>query len=85
MGGTVQARVYVTLKRGVLDPQGKAVARSLKAMGFEEAEDVRLGKYIEITLGETDPARARTRLEEMCRRLLANTVIEDYRVEIVGG
>lgn len=81
----MQARVYVTLKRGVLDPQGKAVARSLKAMGYEETEDVRLGKYIEITLGETDPARARTRLEEMCRRLLANTVIEDYRIEIVGG
>lgn len=81
----MQARVYVTLKRGVLDPQGKAVARSLTAMGYEETEDVRLGKYIEITLGETDPARARTRLEEMCRRLLANTVIEDYRVEIVGG
>ena len=81
----MQARVYVTLKRGVLDPQGKAVARSLKAMGYEETEDVRLGKYIEITLGETDPARARTRLEEMCRRLLANTVIEDYRVEILGG
>lgn len=81
----MQARVYVTLKRGVLDPQGKAVARSLKAMGYEETEDVRLGKYIEITLGESDPARARTRLEEMCRRLLANTVIEDYRIEIVGG
>ena len=81
----MHARVYVTLKRGVLDPQGKAVARSLSTMGFEEVEDVRLGKFVEVRLDETDPARAKARLEEMCQRLLANTVIEDYRIELLGS
>jgi phosphoribosylformylglycinamidine synthase subunit PurS len=81
----MQARVYVTLKRGVLDPQGKAVARSLATMGYEEVQDVRLGKYVEVTLEETDPARAKERLTEMCQRLLANTVIEDFRIEILGS
>ena len=81
----MQARVYVTLKRGVLDPQGKAVARSLATMGYEEVQDVRLGKFVEVTLEETDPARAKERLTEMCQRLLANTVIEDFRIEIVGS
>jgi phosphoribosylformylglycinamidine synthase len=80
----MQARVYVTLKRGVLDPQGKAVARSLATLGFDEVEDVHLGKYIEVTLAQTSPEKARERLREMCERLLANTVIEDYRIEIVG-
>ncbi len=77
-----KVRVYVTLKRGVLDPQGSAVGRALRTMGYDEDEDVRLGKYIEVTLrdGET-PERARQRLDEMCRKLLANTVIEDYRFE----
>ncbi len=78
----MNARVYVTLKRGVLDPQGKAVARSLGALGFGEVEDVRLGKLIELRLEGKDPAAAKARLEEMCKRLLANTVIEDYRIEI---
>jgi phosphoribosylformylglycinamidine synthase subunit PurS len=75
-------RVYVTLKRGVLDPQGSAVGRALRSMGYEEVEDVRLGKYIEVTLkpGQSE-ADVRRRLEEMCRRLLANTVIEDFRFE----
>lgn len=81
----MHARVYVTLKRGVLDPQGKAVARSLTTMGYEEVRDVRLGKFIEVELNETDPARAKERLEEMCQRLLANTVIEDYRIEVFGS
>ncbi len=76
------ARVYVTLKSGVLDPQGKAVARSLAKLGFPEVEDVRLGKYIEVRLGAMDPAKAKARIEEMCRQLLANTIIEDYRVEL---
>ena len=75
-------RVYVTLKRGVLDPQGSAVGRALRSMGYDEVEDVRLGKYIEMTIRDgQDEAQARSRLEEMCRRLLANTVIEDYRFE----
>lgn len=81
----MQARVYVTLKRGVLDPQGKAVARSLSSMGYDEVNDVRLGKYIEVQLDEKDPARAKERLTEMCQRLLANTVIEDFRIEILGS
>ena len=78
-----QARVYVTLKRGVLDPQGSAVNRALHAMGYAEVEDVRLGKYIEVTLAEdASPQDERKRLEEMCRKLLANTVIEDYRIDL---
>lgn len=81
----MQARVYVTLKRGVLDPQGKAIARSLVSMGFDEVEDARMGKFIELSLGEGPADQARARLEEMCKQLLANTVIEDYRIEIVGA
>jgi phosphoribosylformylglycinamidine synthase PurS subunit len=77
------ARVYVTLKRGVLDPQGSAVNRALHAMGYGEVSDVRLGKFIEVTIDERAPeAEERKRLEEMCRKLLANTVIEDYRIEL---
>jgi len=79
------ARVYVTLKRGVLDPQGKAVARSLGSMGFDEVEDVRLGKFVELKLTDGTPEAAKARIEEMCKRLLANTVIEDYRIEIIGA
>jgi phosphoribosylformylglycinamidine synthase len=78
-----KARVFVTLKRGVLDPQGSAVNRALHAMGYGEVSDVRLGKLIEVTLDEGAPdAQAHARLEEMCKKLLANTVIEDYRIEL---
>ena len=74
----MKAKVYVTLKNGVLDPQGQAVQKTLARTGFEEVRDVRIGKYIELEVADgTPPAR----LEEMCRRLLANTVIEDFRVE----
>jgi phosphoribosylformylglycinamidine synthase PurS subunit len=77
------ARVYVTLKRGVLDPQGSAVGRALRTLGYDEVGDVRLGKYIEVSLREgADPSEERKRIEEMCRRLLANTVIEDFRIEV---
>jgi phosphoribosylformylglycinamidine synthase len=77
------ARGYVTLKRGVLDPQGSAVARGLRTMGYGEVEDVRLGKFIEVQLREgASPAEEKRRIEEMCKKLLANTVIEDYRVEL---
>lgn len=77
------ARVFVTLKRGVLDPQGSAVARSLHALGYDEVEDIRLGKYVEVTLREgASPEEERKRVEEMCRKLLANTVIEDFKVEL---
>ena len=78
-----KARVYVTLKRGVLDPQGSAVNRALHAMGYGEVSDVRLGKFIEVTLDDQKPeVEERGRLEEMCRKLLANTVIEDFRIEL---
>ncbi len=75
--------MFVTLKRGVLDPQGSAVNRSLHAMGYSEVSDVRLGKLIEVTLdGHGSDEDERKRLDEMCRKLLANTVIEDYRIEL---
>jgi phosphoribosylformylglycinamidine synthase subunit PurS len=78
-----KARVFVTLKRGVLDPQGSAVNRALHALGYAEVSDVRLGKLIEVTIDSTVPeAQERARLDEMCRKLLANTVIEDYRIEL---
>ncbi|MBS2032382.1 MAG: phosphoribosylformylglycinamidine synthase subunit PurS [Deltaproteobacteria bacterium] len=80
----MNARVYVTLKSGVLDPQGKAVARSLAGLGYSEVTDVRIGKVMELQLDGADPVAAKARLDEMCRRMLANTVIEDYRIEIVG-
>lgn len=75
-------RVYVTLKPGVLDPQGRAVARSLVGDGFQEVVDARVGKLIELDLDESDPARARSRVAEMCEKLLANTVIERYDIEL---
>lgn len=78
----MKARVYVTLKEGVLDPQGQAVVGTLGRLGYREVTDVRIGKYVEIELAEADAGRARERVEEMCRRLVANTVIENYRVEI---
>ena len=76
------ARVYVTPKRGILDPQGKAVQHSLHALGFAEVSDVRVGKYIEVRLRGGDPGPAGARVREMCERLLANGVIEDFRVEV---
>lgn len=78
----MKARVYVTLKEGVLDPQGEAVRRALGSLGFEGVTDVRQGKVIEIALEDTDRAAAEERVARMCEALLANTVIEDYRVEI---
>jgi phosphoribosylformylglycinamidine synthase PurS subunit len=81
----MHARVYVTLKPGILDPQGKAIQASLQALGFTGVEGVRLGKYLELALVESDPARARTQVEEMCRKLLANSVIETFRVDLIEG
>jgi phosphoribosylformylglycinamidine synthase len=78
----MKARVFVTLKSGVLDPQGQAVAKTLRRLGFDDVADVRIGKYVEISLGAADPAAAREQVTEMCRKLIANTVIEDFRVEI---
>jgi phosphoribosylformylglycinamidine synthase len=78
----MKARVHVTLKRGVLDPQGEAVRHALGTLGFGGVEYVRMGKVIELELAETDPEAARGRIGEMCEKLLANTVIEDYEVEL---
>ena len=78
----MKARIHITLKKGVLDPQGKAIAHALHGLGFDEAGDVRQGKFIEIELNENDAAKAKVRVEEMCKKLLANPVIEDYAVEI---
>lgn len=72
----------MTLKKGVLDPQGKAIGNALEHLGFAGVGDVRQGKYIEIDLQERDPLRAREQVEAMCTRLLANLVIEDYAVEL---
>lgn len=74
--------VHITLKGGVLDPQGKAIAHALGSLGFAGVADVRQGKFIEIVLQETDPAKARASVEAMCQRLLANTVIENYAIDL---
>ena len=79
----MKAIVKVTLKTGVLDPQGQAIQGALKGLGFDTVEDVRQGKWIEISLDETDRARAETAVTEMCDKLLANTVIESYTIELV--
>jgi len=78
----VKAKVHVTLKNGVLDPQGKAVAHALGSLGYAGINDVRQGKYIEIDLTEHDADAARETVERMCRDLLANTVIENFTVEV---
>ena len=78
----MKARVYVTLKPGVLDPQGQAVARALGRLGFAEVKDARIGKLIEMQLGD-DVKDVEGHLRQMCEKLLANTVIEEYRYEIV--
>ena len=78
----MKARIHISLKSGVLDPQGKAIGNALKALGFTGIGEVRQGKLIEIDLAESDPVAARAKVEEMCRQLLANPVIETYAVEI---
>jgi phosphoribosylformylglycinamidine synthase len=79
----MKARVFVTLKKGVLDPQGEAIRHALGTLGFDGVEGVRQGKVIDLDLAETDPAKAEDAAAEMCRKLLANTVIENYSVEIL--
>ncbi|WP_047152447.1 phosphoribosylformylglycinamidine synthase subunit PurS [Aneurinibacillus tyrosinisolvens] len=77
-----KAVVYVTLRESVLDPQGNAVQGSLHSLGFDEVKDVRIGKYMELELDVNSREAAEERLTEMCEKLLANTVIEDYRFEL---
>jgi phosphoribosylformylglycinamidine synthase len=78
----MKAKIHVTLKNGVLDPQGRAIAGALHSLGFPQVEDVRQGKYIEVQVKETDRKKAEAAVEKMCAGLLANTVIENYRYEI---
>jgi len=78
----MKATIRVTLKQGVLDPQGKAIENALAALGFDGVEDVRQGKFLELELDETDEAQARKEVERMCEKLLANTVIENYHIDL---
>lgn len=78
----MKARVFVTLKNGVLDPQGKAVQTALGTLGFDEVNAVRQGKVMDLDINETDRARAEQRITDMCEKLLANTVIENYAIEL---
>jgi phosphoribosylformylglycinamidine synthase subunit PurS len=78
----MKARVHVMPKPGVLDPQGKAISHALASLGFKGVGEVRQGKVIDLELSETDAAKAKTALEAMCSKLLANTLIESYRIEI---
>ncbi|MHA3978502.1 phosphoribosylformylglycinamidine synthase subunit PurS [Halovulum sp. GXIMD14794] len=79
----MQARIYVTLKQGVLDPQGEAVRHALGSLGFDGVGGIRQGKLLDIELDATSREEAEVKLAEMCEKLLANTVIEDYRVELL--
>jgi phosphoribosylformylglycinamidine synthase subunit PurS len=78
----MKARVHITLKQGVLDPQGKAIAHALGTLGFSGVDSVRQGKLIELDIAESDPKKARAQIDAMCKQLLANTVIEDYSIDL---
>ena len=78
----MKARVFITLKNGVLDPQGKAIGHALNNLGFREVGEVRQGKVIDIEIEERDETKAHANLKEMCEKLLANTVIEKYEIEL---
>ncbi|MBI3453459.1 MAG: phosphoribosylformylglycinamidine synthase subunit PurS [Rhodospirillales bacterium] len=80
----MKARIHVTLKNGVLDPQGKAIGHALGNLGFAGVGEVRQGKFIEIEFAERDRAKAEAAVKQMCEKLLANTVIENYAIELVG-
>ena len=78
----MRAKVYVTLKSGLLDAQGSTIARALESLGFKGVQDVRMGKYLEIELTHRSAASAKREVERMCRKLLANPVVETYRVDM---
>ena len=80
----MKAKVHITLKNGVLDPQGKAIEHALGSLGFSGVDQVRQGKVIELDLAESDDVKARKQIEAMCEKLLANTVIENYEIEIAS-
>ncbi|TRZ99743.1 MAG: phosphoribosylformylglycinamidine synthase subunit PurS [Nitrospiraceae bacterium] len=79
----MKAKISVTLKRGILDPQGQAVLHALGSLGYSGVKDVRMGKLLELELAASDRAGAEAEVKAMCERLLANTIIEDYRIELV--
>ena len=76
----MKIKVIVTLKNGVLDPQGKAIQQTLNGMGFSEVNEIRQGKYFDIEVSETDENKAKSKVDEMCKKLLTNLVIEDYKI-----
>jgi phosphoribosylformylglycinamidine synthase len=78
----VKAKIHVTLKQGILDPQGKAIEHALDTLGFKNAANVRVGKYMELDLQQTDKVKAEVEVKQMCEKLLANTIIEEYRYEL---
>jgi phosphoribosylformylglycinamidine synthase len=78
----VKAKIHVTLKQGILDPQGKAIEHALDSLGFKNAANVRVGKYMELEVKETDKTKAEAQVKSMCEKLLANTIIEEYRYEL---
>ncbi|GIW55958.1 MAG: phosphoribosylformylglycinamidine synthase subunit PurS [Nitrospiraceae bacterium] len=78
----MKAKIHVTLKPGILDPQGKAIEHALETLGFKSASNVRVGKYMELDLSEKDRAKAEADVKTMCEKLLANTIIEEYRYEL---
>ena len=78
----MKAKIHVTLKQGILDPQGKAIEHALDSLGFKNAENVRVGKYMELDVKETDKTKAEAQVRQMCEKLLANTIIEEYRYEL---
>ncbi len=80
----MKAKIYVTPKKAVLDPQGKAVANALHSLGYAAVKEVRIGKYMEVELDGADNAAVQKQLDEMCHRILSNPVIEDYRFELEG-
>ena len=80
----MKARVFITLKHGVLDPQGKAIGHALNGLGFGSVGEVRQGKVIDLDLAETNADKAKAELKAMCEKLLANTVIEKYEIELKG-
>jgi phosphoribosylformylglycinamidine synthase len=81
----VKARVLIRLKPGILDVQGAAVQRALAGLGFGDLKDLRVGKLVEVEVDAPNPAAARARVDEMCRKLLANTILEDYTIEAADG
>jgi phosphoribosylformylglycinamidine synthase subunit PurS len=81
----LQVKVYITPKQGVLDPQGRAIEQSLRSLGFDNVEQVRVGKYVVFDVAANSPAEAGTEVKRICEQLLANAVIEDYRFEVEGA